>query len=41
VVDWPAAPRIDSVAGDDETLFLIKRDRPRIVDIDVKIKPVG
>src|SRR6516164_8563851 len=38
-MDRPAAPRIDSVAGDDETLFLIKRDRPRIFGIDVEIKP--
>src|SRR5215471_2169582 len=38
-MDRPAAPRIDSAAGDDEALFLIKRDRPRIVGIDVEIKP--
>ena len=39
MVDRPAAERIDPIAADDEAFFLIKRDRPRIIGVDVEIKP--
>jgi hypothetical protein len=37
-MDRPATPWIDAVAAHNETFFLIKRDRPRIVGINIEIK---
>jgi hypothetical protein len=34
-----AAERVESLADNDEVLFLVERDRPRIVGIDVEVEP--
>ena len=40
VVDRPAAQRVDAITGNNEAVFSVKRNRARIVGVDVKLESV-